>query len=136
VAPGLPWRFEPVENTMKVRIGENALAFYRATNTSDQPVKGTATYNILPEVAAVYFNKIQCFCFTEQVLEPGQTVEFPVSFFVDPQIVGDKDAHGVTHITLSYTFYPVAAPQPGLAEKPAGGTPAAPAAVSRNGPAG
>jgi len=115
VAPGLPWRFEPVQNTMTVKIGENALAFYRATNTSGQPVTGTATYNILPEVAAVYFNKIQCFCFTEQVIEPGQTVEFPVSFFVDPQIVGDKDARAVTHVTVSYTFHPL--PKPGVAEK-------------------
>jgi cytochrome c oxidase assembly protein subunit 11 len=117
VATGFPWRFEPVQNTVTVKIGENALVFYRATNTSDRQVRGTATYNVLPEVVAVYFNKIHCFCFTEQVLEPGQTVEFPVSFFVDPAIVKDMNARNVAHITLSYTFYPVAAPQPGLAEK-------------------
>jgi cytochrome c oxidase assembly protein subunit 11 len=136
VAPGLAWRFEPAHTTMQVRIGENTLTFYRATNLSDRPLRGTATYNVLPEQAAPFFNKLECFCFKEQLLQPGESLEMPVSFFVDPQIVGDKDAHGVTHITLSYTFYPVAAPQPGLAEKPAGGTPAAPAAVSRNGPAG
>ena len=88
------------------------LAFFRATNTSDRPVRGTATYNVFPEIAAAYFNKLQCFCFTEQVLEPGQSVEFPVSFFVDPQIVNDKDARNVTHITLSYTFNPMPAPNP------------------------
>jgi len=117
VAPGLPWRFEPVQNTVTVRIGESMLVFYRATNTSDRTVRGTATYNVLPEVAAVYFNKIQCFCFTEQVLEPGQTVQFPVSFFIDPEIVNDLNARNLTHVALSYTFYPVAAPKPGLAEK-------------------
>ena len=120
VAPGIPWHFEPVQNTVTVKIGENMLVFYRATNTSDQPVRGTATYNVLPEVTAVYFNKIQCFCFIEQVLEPGQTMEFPVSFFIDPQIVADKDARNVVHVTLSYTFHPVAAPKPGLADKRTG----------------
>jgi cytochrome c oxidase assembly protein subunit 11 len=117
VTPGLPWRFEPVQNTMEVKIGETNLAFFRATNTSDQPVRGTAIYNVFPEIAAVYFNKLQCFCFTEQQLLPGESMEFPVSFFVDPQIVNDKDARRVTHITLSYTFNPMAAPKAGLAEK-------------------
>ena len=119
VAPGLAWRFEPAQTTVQVRIGENTLAFYRATNLSDRPLRGTATYNVLPEQAAPFFNKLECFCFKEQLLQPGESLEMPVSFFIDPQIVGDKDARGVTHITLSYTFYPVAAPKPGLAEKPA-----------------
>ena len=117
VTPGLPWHFEPVQNTMEVKIGENNLAFFRATNTSDQPVRGTAIYNVFPEIAAVYFNKLQCFCFTEQLLQPGESMEFPVSFFVDPQIVNDRDARGVTHITLSYTFNPMPAPKPDVAEK-------------------
>jgi cytochrome c oxidase assembly protein subunit 11 len=134
VAPGLPWRFEPVQTTTKVRIGENALAFYRATNTSDRPVWGMATYNVFPEQVAPFFNKLQCFCFTEQLLQPGESVEMPVSFFVDPQITGDKDAHAVTHITLSYTFYPVAAPKAGVAGKDGGA--ATPEAVPRNGQAG
>ena len=118
VAPGLPWRFEPVQTTVQVKIGENMLVFYRATNVSDRAVRGTATYNVFPEAVAVYFNKILCFCFTEQVLEPGQSVEFPVSFFVDPQIVNDKDARIVTHITLSYTFHALPAQTPaGVAVK-------------------
>jgi cytochrome c oxidase assembly protein subunit 11 len=134
VGQGLPWRFEPVQTTTNVRIGENALAFYRATNTSDRPVWGMATYNVFPEQVAPFFNKLQCFCFTEQLLQPGESVEMPVSFFVDPQITGDKDAHAVTHITLSYTFYPVAAPKAGVAGKDRG--PATPEAVPRNGQAG
>jgi cytochrome c oxidase assembly protein subunit 11 len=120
VSPGLPWTFEPVQHTMDVKIGENNLAFYRATNTSDRPVHGMAVYNVFPEIAAVYFNKVQCFCFTDQVLQPGETMEFPVSFFVDPQIVHDKDARKVTHITLSYTFNPAPEANPGLAEKRTG----------------
>ena len=135
VAPGLPWRFEPVRTTMSVKIGETAMAFFRATNLSDQPIRGTATYNVLPEQTAVFFNKLQCFCFTEQLLQPGETVEMPVSFFVDPQITHDKEARTATEITLSYTFFPVA-PKPGLAERPAGKVPAAPATVPRNGQAG
>jgi cytochrome c oxidase assembly protein subunit 11 len=117
VAPGMPWRFEPVERTLEVKIGENVLAFYRATNVSDKPVHGTATFNVLPEQTAPFFNKVECFCFKEQVLEPGQSVEFPVSFFIDPRIVDDKDARGSSHVTLSYTFYPVQPAKPGLAEK-------------------
>jgi cytochrome c oxidase assembly protein subunit 11 len=134
VAPDLPWRFEPVQRTTQVKIGENALAFYRATNTSDRPVHGMATFNVLPEQAAPFFNKLECFCFKEQLLQPGEALEMPVSFFVDPQIAGDKDAHAVAYITLSYTFYPVAAPKPGVARKD--GSPATPEAVPRNGQAG
>jgi cytochrome c oxidase assembly protein subunit 11 len=117
VAPGLAWEFGPVQRTLEVKIGENMLAFYRATNRSDRALVGTATFNVLPEQAGVFFNKLECFCFKEQRLEPGESAELPVSFFVDPQIVHDKDARSTTNITLSYTFYPVAAPKPGLAEK-------------------
>ena len=116
VAPDLPWRFEPVQTTMTVRLGENLMAYYRATNTSDRPIAATAAYNIAPEIAASYFNKIDCFCFTEQVLQPGESAELPLNFFIDPAIVRDKDARGVTHITVSYTFYPVAKPG-GVAQK-------------------
>ena len=134
VAPDLPWRFAPVHTTAQVKIGENALAFYRATNTSDRPVRGMATFNVFPEQAAPFFNKLECFCFKEQLLQPGESLEMPVSFFVDPQMASDKDAYWVQHITLSYTFYPVAAPKPGLAGKDAG--PATPQTVPRNGQAG
>jgi cytochrome c oxidase assembly protein subunit 11 len=109
-ASSLPWRFEPVQQTLEVKLGEPALALYRATNMSDHAITGSATYNVAPEQAGIYFNKLQCFCFTEQRLAAGQTAEMPVSFFVDPALVGDKDANGVTQITLSYTFYPVAKP--------------------------
>ena len=106
VAGGLGWSFEPVVRTMQVRIGENELAFYRATNPSDEPVTGTASFNVAPESAGSYFSKIECFCFTEQTLKPGETVDMPVSFFVDPEIMQDDDTRHITQITLSYTFYP------------------------------
>lgn len=107
VGGGLGWRFEPVQRTMAVRIGDNVLATYRATNVGARASKGTASYNVSPDVAASFFNKIECFCFTEQALAPGESVEMPVSFFVDPKIVEDSDAGLVSQITLSYTFYPV-----------------------------
>jgi cytochrome c oxidase assembly protein subunit 11 len=137
VAPGLDWRFEPMQRTFDVKIGENMLAFYRATNATRHDVKGTATFNVLPEQAAVYFNKVQCFCFTEQVLEAGQSMEFPVSFFIDPQIVNDKDARSVTNITLSYTFHPVgAAAKPGMVQKPDAERPASSEGVQTSDRAG
>jgi cytochrome c oxidase assembly protein subunit 11 len=136
VGAGLPWRFEPVERMQHVKIGENVLAFYRATNTSDRPVRGMATFNVLPEQSAPFFNKLECFCFKEQVLQPGETVEMPVSFFVDPQIASDKDARGVSIITLSYTFYPVAADKPGVAGNPGKSDPATPATVPQDGRSG
>ena len=107
VSGGLGWKFAPTERTVDVKIGENRLAFYRATNPSDEPVKGTATFNVAPEAAGRYFNKIECFCFTEQLLKAGESVEMPVSFFVDPEIMNDSDARHISQITLSYTFYPV-----------------------------
>jgi cytochrome c oxidase assembly protein subunit 11 len=107
----LAWTFEPVKRTMDVRIGENTVAFYRATNTSDRPLVGAATYNVSPEISGAYFNKLACFCFTEQRLEPGETVDMPVSFYVDPAIMADKDGRQVKQITLSYTFYPVNKPK-------------------------
>ena len=140
VTPGLPWRFEPVEPTLEVKVGENALAFYRATNLSDHTVTGMATFNVTPEPAGGFFNKVQCFCFAEQVLEPGQSVEMPVSFFIDPQIVKDRDGRSISLIVLSYTFYPVNA-KPSLAGKAsdasAGGpVPPAPGAGMTRGTAG
>ena len=110
VAPGLGWTFEPVERIMRVRIGETALAHYRATNTTDRTLTGTATYNVTPDQAGIFFNKLACFCFTEQTLAPGQSVDMPVSFFVDPALAADPTASAFSTITLSYTFYPVAKP--------------------------
>jgi cytochrome c oxidase assembly protein subunit 11 len=105
VSSALKWNFAPEQREVTLRIGENALAFYRATNASSQPLTGTATFNVTPEIAGSYFNKIECFCFTEQTLAPGQTADFPVSFFVDPAILNDPDAKHIEEITLSYTFF-------------------------------
>ena len=107
---GLPWTFEPVERTVEVKLGENALAFYKATNTSDRPVKGSAVFNVSPELAGQYFNKIECFCFKEQTLAPGESIEMPVSFFVDPAYDKDRDIGHIGEITLSYSFFPVTSP--------------------------
>jgi cytochrome c oxidase assembly protein subunit 11 len=107
VSPELSWTFEPVQRTMEVKVGENSLAFYRAHNTSGHAVKGTAMFNVSPDVAGIHFNKIECFCFKEQTLAAGESVDMPVSFYVDPAIVKDPDAAHLREITLSYTFYPV-----------------------------
>jgi cytochrome c oxidase assembly protein subunit 11 len=111
----IPWRFEPVQRSITVKLGENAMAFYRATNTSDKPVTGTAAFNVDPPTAGIHFNKIACFCFTEQTLQPGESVEMPVTFFVDPALASDKDARSIQTIVLSYTFFPVAVPKPAAA---------------------
>ncbi|MEO1207224.1 MAG: cytochrome c oxidase assembly protein [Pseudomonadota bacterium] len=104
---GLDWSFRPKTAKQTVQLGENRVAVYLATNKTDQPLWGTATFNVTPESAGIYFNKIECFCFTEQLLKPGESVEMPVNFFVDPDIVKDKDAKHITQITLSYTFFPL-----------------------------
>jgi cytochrome c oxidase assembly protein subunit 11 len=105
VAGGMPWTFKPVAREMTLRIGETGLAFFRATNTSGRIVAGTAAFNVAPDQAGAYFDKIECFCFTQQVLQPGETIDMPVSFFVDPAMVEDAEATLIKHITLSYTFY-------------------------------
>jgi cytochrome c oxidase assembly protein subunit 11 len=107
VAPGMPWKFEPVQRSMDLRVGETGLAVYRAINLSDRPITGQAVFNVLPELAGIHFDKIACFCFTEQTLQPHESIDMPVSFFVDPAFDRDKDLAGVSEITLSYTFYPV-----------------------------
>lgn len=105
LARGMPWTFRPVETSMQVRIGETVLAFYEAHNPTDRPVAGSASYNVSPFSAGGYFTKIDCFCFTRQVLEPGERVRMPVTFYVDPAMVEDAETKGVNTITLSYTFF-------------------------------
>ena len=102
---GMPWEFKPVQREMEIRIGETGLAFYEAYNPTDRPIGGQAAYNVAPYAAGGFFNKIDCFCFTEQVLQPGERVMMPVSFFVDPDIVNDNEGKYLHNITLSYTFY-------------------------------
>ena len=104
---GLPWKFVPERRADTIDIGGRDMAFFTATNTSDKPITGTATFNVTPVIAGKYFTKIQCFCFTEQTLDPGETVRMPVIYYVDPAILTDPDTKDVQEITLSYTFYPV-----------------------------
>ncbi|WP_133365484.1 cytochrome c oxidase assembly protein [Qipengyuania sediminis] len=102
---GLPWRFSPAQSTQAVAIGQRQLAFYTARNDSDRPVTGRATFNVEPEQAGKHFHKIQCFCFTEQTLQPGEEVRMPVLYYVDPSAARDANMKGVEQITLSYTFH-------------------------------
>lgn len=123
----LPWQFAPLERQRRVRLGEEVLIHYRAVNVSDHPVVGTATFNVTPFKAAPYFAKLECFCFTEQTLQPGEEVLMPVLFYVDPGLLTDPDGRDVRTVTLSYTFFPVAdggrpAPAGGVATTAAGTT--------------
>lgn len=104
---GLPWRFRPVDSVHEVRIGEKVLAYYEAENLSDVPVTGRAVYNVSPDTAGVHFRKIDCFCFTEQTLQPGEKVRMPVVYFIDPGMLDDPSANRISEITLSYTFFPM-----------------------------
>lgn len=108
---GMPWDFEPVQIKMTLRIGEEGLAFYEAHNPTSRPIAGTASFNVAPYAAGAYFSKIACFCFEMQVLQPGETVTMPVSFFVEPEILDDPDARFVKTITLSYTFHETDLPE-------------------------
>jgi cytochrome c oxidase assembly protein subunit 11 len=111
VDPALPWQFEPAQREVVVRLGEQHLAYYHARNRSARPIVGQAVYNVTPDKAGAYFDKIACFCFSEQVLQPGEEVDMPVSFFVDSAILDDPNARDVKTITLSYTFFKVDRPQ-------------------------
>jgi len=110
-AAGMPWEFRPVEPSMEIRFGETGLAFYEAYNPTDHPIAGTASFNVAPFTAGLYFSKIQCFCFEEQVLQPGERVLMPVSFFVDPEMLDDPEAASAPAITLSYTFHRMELPE-------------------------
>lgn len=105
------WHFKPMVREMELKIGETGLAFYEAYNPTDRPVAGQASYNVTPYAAGGFFNKIDCFCFTEQVLQPGERVEMPVTFYVDPELVTDREGQYVHTITLSYTFYEIDLPE-------------------------
>jgi len=107
----MPWEFKPVVREMDVRIGETGLAFYEAYNPRSRPVAGSASYNIAPYAAGGFFTKIDCFCFEEQVLAPGERVQMPVTFYVDPEMVEDREGKYVHTITLSYTFYEIDLPE-------------------------
>ncbi|MDE2574782.1 MAG: cytochrome c oxidase assembly protein [Rhodospirillales bacterium] len=111
VAPGMPWRFIPLQRKIVTHLGEQTPVFFEAQNISDRPIVGHATFNVTPSKAGIYFKKIECFCFTEERLDPHQTVQMPVVFFVDPKIATDPDARDVDQITLSYTFFPSARPK-------------------------
>ena len=115
----LPWEFKPVQNEMVLRIGETGLAFYEAYNPTDRTIAGTASFNVSPDIAGPYFTKIDCFCFTEQVLKPGERVQMPVTFYVDPEITRDGDTSRVRHITLSYTFFETELPETQASLSPA-----------------
>src|SRR3954464_13063446 len=120
VAAGLPWKFEPEQTEIEIPIGQVVTVFYSVTNQSARPTAGQAAYNVAPLTVGAYFQKINCFCFTEQTMAPGETREMPVVFYVDPAVVGDHENAGLNSITLSYTFYPVrdAAPKPVAASEP------------------
>jgi cytochrome c oxidase assembly protein subunit 11 len=107
VDPKLPWKFEPLQNQVRVHPGAKTTIYYMATNLSARPITGQAVYNVTPDTVGQYFNKIQCFCFNEQTLKPGETVKMPVVFYVDPKIRQDDTTKPIDEITLSYTFYPV-----------------------------
>ena len=120
VAPGLPWKFEPEQNEIEVKIGEVVTVYYTVTNLTARTTTGQAAYNVAPLTVGAYFQKINCFCFTEQTMAPGEKRQMPVVFYVDPSVVKDSDNDGLNTITLSYTFYPVRdpAPQPLAAGEP------------------
>jgi len=119
-APGMSWEFRPMQRSMTLRLGETGLAFYEAYNPTDRPLAGQAGFNVVPFSVGSYFEKIACFCFEMQVLQPGERVEMPVSFFVDPSMVDDREARDVNDITLSYTMYPADLPEADAASEQAG----------------
>jgi cytochrome c oxidase assembly protein subunit 11 len=112
VSPGLRWTFQPETPEVKVKLGETTTVLYKVTNTDTKPSTGIATYNVQPDLAGTYFSKLECFCFTEQTLQPGETVESAVVFYIDPRLVKDGDVKDLSSITLSYTYFPSKGGQP------------------------
>ena len=106
----MPWNFKPLQHEVEINIGASGLAFYEAFNPTDRPIAGQASFNVVPFSAGQYFTKIDCFCFVEQVLQPGEKVTMPVSFYIDPEIINDREAKFVKSVTLSYTFYEIDLP--------------------------
>lgn len=119
---GVPWDFQPVDRSMTMKIGETVQAHYQATNKFDRPVTGRATFNVQPELAGPYFNKVECFCFTDTTLKPGETLDMPVVFYVDPDIVNIPELKDVKTITLSYTMFPVEKSKPVASSVPVQGS--------------
>lgn len=119
---GVPWDFQPVDRSMTMKIGETVQAHYQATNKFDRPVTGRATFNVQPELAGPYFNKVECFCFTDTTLKPGETLDMPVVFYVDPDIVNVPELKDVKTITLSYTMFPVEKSKPVASSVPVQGS--------------
>ncbi len=117
VSGGLPWKFAPKQRDLSMKIGETSQAFYTAKNLFDTPTRGRATYNVTPDLAGAYFNKVECFCFTDTDLKPGQSLDMPVVFYIDPDIVDAPELKDITTITLSYTFFPIDGDKP-LASAP------------------
>ena len=107
----MPWNFEPLQYELEINVGDSGIAFYEAFNPTDRPVAGQASFNVVPFSAGQYFTKVECFCFVEQVLQPGEKVTMPVSFYIDPEIVNDREAKFVNSVTLSYTFYEIDLPE-------------------------
>lgn len=118
VAPSLGWRFEPESPEVRLRVGQTQTVFYKVTNRTGRASTGIASFNVQPERAAAHFVKIQCFCFTEHTLQPGESIEAPVVFYIDPEIAKDRDLDGVKSLTLSYTYFPSRAGQPATEAKP------------------
>jgi cytochrome c oxidase assembly protein subunit 11 len=121
-SPVLGWQFHPARPQVSLKLGEEVMAHYVARNMTSKPVTGSAVFNVTPASAGAYFNKIQCFCFTEQTLQPGESIDMPVVFFVDPALADDPDTAAVSEITLSYTFYPVTKSNTAAAATPATAT--------------
>ena len=118
VAAGLPWKFEPEQTWIEVRIGEVVTVYYSVTNQSARATTGQAAYNVAPLTVGSYFQKINCFCFTEQTMAPGEKRQMPVVFYVDPKLAADRENDGLNSITLSYTFYPVRSAEPVASGEP------------------